>query len=126
MASINRKIFTVVCKADYVEGLEVGREYNAKLSVVKMNSKQATLELKVNPDQKTERATPRKEVAKTALWRCTEKEGNLIIQSQRLTHERERERIILQGEQLHDELNTIYSTLLDIQQEEERGFKAAA
>ncbi len=125
MATNNRKIFTVNCKAEYAEGLESGKEYNAKLTLVNKTKSTATFEVKVNPDQKTERATPRKEVAKTALWRCTEKDGTLIIQSQRLVAEQSRERIIAQGEQVQEELGSIYSTLLDNLQTAESGFLAA-
>ncbi len=115
MATNNSKNFTLTCKAGYAEGLEMGKEYKAKLTLVHKNQKDATFEVQVNPDQKTERATPRTEIARTPIWLCTEKDGNLLIKSQKIVAETTADKITAQREELHAQLDLLYAGIMSQQ-----------
>ncbi len=112
MTTNNRKIFTLTCKAGYAEGLDMGKEYKAKLTLVQKNKQNATFEVQVNPDQKTERAAPREEIARTPLWLCTEKDGNLLIKSSKLVAETTADKITAQCKELHTQLDLLYATIM--------------
>ncbi len=112
MTTKNTKIFTLTCKAGCAEGLDMGKEYKAKLTLVHKNTQNATFEVQVNPDQKTERATPREEVARTPLWLCTAKDGNLLIKSQKIVAETTAEKITAQRNELHTQLDLLYANIM--------------
>ncbi len=112
MTTNNTKIFALTCKAGYAEGLDMGKEYKAKLTLVQKNAQEATFEVKVNPDQKTERATPREEMARTALWRCSDKDGNRIIQAKTLEAVTDEGAVIAQRDLLHEQLDALYITIM--------------
>ncbi len=112
MTTNNKKCFTLTCKAGYAEGLAMGKEYKAKLTLVNKNKSDATFEVQVNPDQKTERAAPREEIARTPIWLCTEKDGNLLIKSQKLIAETTADKITAQCKELHTQLDLLYAGIM--------------
>ncbi len=110
----NRQVFTTICKAEFVGALETGKEYKAQLTVVNRNSRQAALEIKVNPDQKHANEYIKPELlAKTNLLRASRNsKEELVISVKKLIMPNTMQDSIQQRDGLKLEMDNLYNILM--------------
>ncbi len=106
-----KKTFNVICKAEDIKGLVIGKEYKAIATLQERKGVSATLLTVVYPQASVPRPVPRKEVARTPLWVATEKNGTLRITSRPMVAENTLRGLEYQRIELHRELEMLFESL---------------